>query len=419
LSIKRLALLAAAITVFSACGDDGATSKSPAATASGSATAPVGSTSASTGTSGAGAPTGTPYRIGIPYVGSGPGAVAYTGLPPAVDAWQKWVNNNGGINGHPVEVLVKDSTGDPAKGSSIVRDMVENKKVVALHLEDPSLDNAILSYTQGKKIAVISSYAAYPIWNTSINWFALGIQSSPDSHRAYLQAAATSGKKSIGAILCAEYAACGEVDASLKQYAPAAGVRYDGSQKVAVVAPNYTAECLAFKAKGTETIFAGVSIDVTKKFLSDCATQRYKPSVIMGYHSFNPAVADLKDTEVTAIMPVLPWYADVPAMKDFRAAMTKYSDLKKADLTSLYAWTSLEAFRTAAIQANLPENPTLDQVTSAMAALKTNLNGLLAATVSFTAGKPSPKVPCYFLGLYKNGEFSLPKGDTPECLAPS
>ena len=39
--------------------------------------------------------------------------------------WQQWTNAHGGVNGHPVEVLIGDDGGDPGRYISIQRQFVE------------------------------------------------------------------------------------------------------------------------------------------------------------------------------------------------------------------------------------------------------------------------------------------------------
>jgi branched-chain amino acid transport system substrate-binding protein len=50
---------------------------------------------------------------------------------PMAQVVGRHINDNGGLNGHPVKVLVADAAGDPSRGLSIVRDMVENKGAIA------------------------------------------------------------------------------------------------------------------------------------------------------------------------------------------------------------------------------------------------------------------------------------------------
>jgi len=413
-----IAILVAAGT-FTACGDDSGvkasdTTAAPATTAS--TTGSSGSATTTGSSASGGTPTGAPYKIGINSPLSGFGAGSYVGTPIAAQAWEKWVNANGGVNGHPVQVIVKDSGNDASKGLAVVRDLVENDKVQVLIPNDPSTDNTILPYTQDKKFPVVQSYAAYPIWNTTPGWFALGLVANPVGYQAGLNTVKSEGKESIASALCAEVAACGAAGDAMAKEASNIGVRYDGTLKISATAPNYTAECLLLKNKKTEVIFAGLDVGTTKKLVSDCAAQDYHPSLLMLVHSLDPRLTEIPGASVVAIEPTLPWYADTPAMKDFRDAMTKYGDLSKANETSMFVWTSLEFIRQGLKESNVAENPTPQQTMDALYKVKTNLGGLIADNVSFTAGQPSPVVKCYFVGGFENGKFTLPRGDKPICV---
>jgi branched-chain amino acid transport system substrate-binding protein len=359
--------------------------------------------------------TGSPYVVGVMARITGVDAEAYIGTQPSIDAWVKQVNESGGINGHPVKVVVKDTAGDAAKGLAAAKDLVENDKAVALIPDDPSVDNSILSYTQQAGVPVVGAYAAYPIWNATPNWFPLGIQSFPTSQSAAVKIVKDTGATSVVAVVCAEVAACGAVDGVLKNAAPAASIRYDGVLKVSASQPNYTAECLAMKSKNTAVIYMGVSSGVSRKVAADCATQGFKPELFFPFHAFQPGVSKIPGLTALALLPTMPWYADVPATQDFRAALKAVGGLDKADATSMYVWTALEAFKAGA--GALGDSPTPAAVAEGLGKLKDFTAGGLVAPITFAgAGKPAPIVTCYFVGGFKDGKFYLPQGDQPTCL---
>lgn len=49
---------------------------------------------------------------------------------PAIEAWADWVNAHGGINGHPVKLIVKDNMNDEAQAVSEVQQLVQQDHVV-------------------------------------------------------------------------------------------------------------------------------------------------------------------------------------------------------------------------------------------------------------------------------------------------
>ena len=48
-----------------------------------------------------------------------------------IEAWAEWVNAHGGVNGHPVKLIVKDNRLDQAQAVSMVKELVEQDGVVA------------------------------------------------------------------------------------------------------------------------------------------------------------------------------------------------------------------------------------------------------------------------------------------------
>ena len=312
-------------------------------------------------------------------------------------------------------MVIEDTSSDAAKGLAAIKDEVENKGVLAYIPDDPSTDNALVSYSQSQGVAMIEAYAAYPIWNTTPGWFALGMQSFPDSTLAALKIVQAAGAKSVAAVVCSEVAACGAVDPVLTKNAAPDGIRYDGVLKVSQSAPDYTAPCLALKAKGSAMLDVALAPAAITKFAADCVAQGYSPSYFIPYHAFGPALATIPNFSSLAIEPTMPWFADVPAMANFRAAMTADGDLAKADETSMYLWTSLEAFRAAA--ANLGDSPTRQSFMQAMYQLKNFDEGGLIPPVTFTAGQPSPEIKCYFVAGVSGGAFTLPQGSATKCLS--
>jgi branched-chain amino acid transport system substrate-binding protein len=106
----------AGTVVLAGCGSSRSQSSAPAA-ASGTPAA---------------APTKSPYVIGTVGCWTGPQSPASVGAQYAATAWSKWVNAHGGINGHPVTLYAEDEGCDQARSISAVKDLVENKHVLAL-----------------------------------------------------------------------------------------------------------------------------------------------------------------------------------------------------------------------------------------------------------------------------------------------
>ncbi|MGH7534286.1 MAG: ABC transporter substrate-binding protein, partial [Gemmatimonadales bacterium] len=112
----------------SAAGTGASSGPAPGNTAS-NGTAPKGNKPASPGTP-APPPAPTPGAVPGPLRGqspaviasvgtiSGPAGAALGGSVQALQVWSKAVNARGGINGHPVQLIVYDDGGDPARHRS-------------------------------------------------------------------------------------------------------------------------------------------------------------------------------------------------------------------------------------------------------------------------------------------------------------
>src|SRR3984957_15470637 len=156
---RRAAIACVAIGLtagVAACssGSSSSTSTSAPASTSASASAPASATG-STGPTGSAAP-GTPIVIGsVGTYTQGTGGFTDPG-GPAIQAWASWVNAHGGINGHPVKLIVEDNKGDQAQAVSLVKQLVEQDHVVAfVSNQDGSLNAGYASYLDQQKIPVL------------------------------------------------------------------------------------------------------------------------------------------------------------------------------------------------------------------------------------------------------------------------
>ena len=415
----RVAVALSLALVVGACGSS---SKSSSSTSSTSSSATSSSPTTSQATSGSStpattgsAPSGTTYAVGIGARLTGQSALTYVGSVAAAQAWESWVNSHGGISGHPVKVYIEDTASDAAKGLAAIQDLVQNKHVIAYIPDDPSTDPALVPYSKTAGIAVLSVYNPYPLWTTTPGWFGLGLTSVPYSNYALLQIAQQAGKKSMAAVVCSEVAACASADPVLKKNAPAYGISYEGVLTAAQTAPDYTPQCLALKAKGAQSLYLAMNTAATTRLASNCAAQGYSALLLPPLNAFGPGDANIPGATVYSDEAAVPWFADVPALQTFKAAMTAAGTYSKADVLSTYMWATLQVFAQAA--ATLGDSPTKASFMQAMYQLQNVTAGGLIPPVSFTAGQPSPVNKCYYVAAVVNGQFTMPQGTNYKCLS--
>lgn len=77
-------------------------------------------------------PTGTTYKIGAVLSASGPAAPLGQPEQRALMLLEKQVNESGGIDGHPLKIIIEDDASDPAKASTAVTKLITQDKVPAV-----------------------------------------------------------------------------------------------------------------------------------------------------------------------------------------------------------------------------------------------------------------------------------------------
>ncbi len=110
--------------------------------------------------------TGKVIKIGAIF--SVTGGAAFLGAPEekTVQMLQDKINSEGGVNGYKIQVIVKDSAGDPGKAASFAKQLIEEDKVLAIIGPSTSGETmAIKSLCEENKVILVSCAAAETIVN--------------------------------------------------------------------------------------------------------------------------------------------------------------------------------------------------------------------------------------------------------------
>ncbi len=412
---KALLIAAAALVVMASCGSSGSKAAAPTTAAKAAPTKAAEPSGSTSGSSSAAVPTKSEIVIGTPVCLTGPQSTGAKTAGPTATAWAQWVNaTQGGINGHPVRVVVSDSGCDPAKMAAVVKEMVENQHAVALvGVSDASTDTTIQPYVESKGVPVISAYDFNPVYTTSPTFFPVGT-TTPTMQQAYAVAAQAAGAKTMGSIVCAEVANCLEGPKRFQGVAEQLGIAYGGTLAVSASAPNFTAECLQMQQKNVDFVVLSVAASVGVKLAQDCQLQGYNPTYMVPGPALDASYLTVKDLKVIGPQATFPYFSTDPKTNDYHAAMKQYANGNTDGSAGSQAWASLELFRKA--MANAPDNPTSADVIQALYGLNgETLNGLLPSPVTYVSGQPSPGHTCFFLGGVKNGAYDASYSLTPRC----
>ncbi len=155
----------------------------------------------------AGASTPDTLEIGFICSCTGPEASTITQTPPAAQAWASWTNAHGGLDGHKVQIIVKDDGYNPATSLSDAQTLVETAHVLAI-IDNSDEDQAWASYVKQQGVPSLGdtdTEAGY----TNSDFFTPGM-TYKNSSAAVADAMKKAGVTKVADVYCAEVAICAQ-----------------------------------------------------------------------------------------------------------------------------------------------------------------------------------------------------------------
>jgi branched-chain amino acid transport system substrate-binding protein len=376
---------------------------------------------AASGTSAAAAPKGALIKIGVIGSLTGPQASSSDQGATVAPAWADWINANGGINGHPVQVIVMDDKGDPATAQAAGQQFISDG-VAAIIVSSDNLVSAFDSAAIAKGIPLIGGASDSSDWYTKQGMFVTMTGIVPGLGAQVAVAVQYGHAKKFANLYCAEVAACAQANPILQGAAKAAGVSYT-QLAISSTAPSYTAQCLQLKQEGVDYAQLNFATAAAVRFIQNCQAQGYNPiwgsseqaigtpfTAIPNFTAYGPAYA-------------FPSVATGAPVEQFTSVMQKYatgSNWKEG--TASFTWQGLQAFAQAVKNANVAASTAVtsaDVMTGLYDFKGENLDGLLANNVTYTKGKAFGFTAnaCYFVVGMKGGQTTAPAELTPQCPA--
>jgi branched-chain amino acid transport system substrate-binding protein len=366
----------------------------------------------------AGAATKAPIVIGDVCSCTGPEASSIAQTTPTLQAWAKYVTAHGGIQGHPVQLIVKDDGYNPTTSLADVQTLVTADHVVAL-FDNSDVDSSWTSYVAAHDVPVAGgaeSDAGYenPVFfvpGATYNYF-----TDADAY-----AAKVSGAKKLADVYCAEVAVCAQSSTGLKSSLPKFGLTLSYTAAISFSAPSYAAYCLAAKQSGATAMTVGDATAIVNKVVADCATQGYTPTEISGDGTVAiswltiPAMQGNID-----VQPNLPFFVKNAATKPMYDALAKYAPGVTTGPNFgeivLENWAAGVEVQTAGAAAHFGAHPTSAELDAGFYAMPkgTTLGGL-SAPISFKKGVKHSNS-CFFLMGIKNQKFVSLKNSKPVCV---
>jgi branched-chain amino acid transport system substrate-binding protein len=375
----------------------------------------------------AAAPSGTPLLIGWEGSQTLPQGNFGTVSRDTLDAWAKWTNAHGGIAGHPVKIVFEqDDKGDPATAITEVKDLVENKKVIAIVGDTSQAEQSWAAYALEHKIPVIAPNNVDLLPFSNAMFYGVG-GSVLANLWGQMKSASVQGVKKVGVLLCTESPACGQARPLFKSMATLNGMNETYDAVASGTQPSYTAECLAAKEAGVQAFAAFVNTVVLAR---DCARQGFNPKWINASNlpgrqaiKSSPSLGHTvgSNGEWTCYGP------PTPATQAFYSAMKKYHPEYALSTSKGFqsgpgdckAWAGGMAFKKAIENAAVAPTATAtrDDVIKGLSMFNNETLGGYAPGLTYSDGtKANPQLQCVYLYKWSGTTFvRVPKDLSPTC----
>jgi branched-chain amino acid transport system substrate-binding protein len=357
--------------------------------------------------------------IAVGNVGTFSGPIGGTTASAATMAqiWAQWTNAHGGIAGHPVQLFSADDGADPAKSSALVRDMVENKHVIAFIANMvPFTADASLAYLEQKHIPVIGGDMASAGWTQSPVMFPVGT-TFLQIIEATLKSAHEANASKIGVLYCIEAATCDLQNRHINETAATYGDQVVYTGRISLTQPDFTAECLGAQQAGAQAIWVGAESNTAERIAASCTRQNYHPIYMTDSVAVTTREAQVPAFEgFLAPSATFPWVVTggTPEIDAYSQSIQQYAPgLERSGATAI-TWASGELLRKVA--AGMGAQPSSDVIFDGLWALRGETVGGLTPPLTFAAHQPTPPITCYFLMRINGGRWTAPYGAEHRCL---
>lgn len=350
---------------------------------------------------------------------SGPGGTVLGPIVQGAQVWVKWINVQGGLNGHPVKLLTFDDGGDPARHRSQVQQAVEKEKVHAFFVNTEGLTGeSSVDYIDQHRVPVVGTETATPWAYRSPMYFTQGSTGDAAAFgvlAAVAEQAVPQGKKKLATITCVEAAICEASDRIFATGAKDLGFTTVYRARVSLAQPDFTAECLNARSAGAEVFMVIMDVNSMSRLAAACTRQNYKPLFGTG----SAIIADrLKDDPNLAGMVagtnVFPSFqSGTPATDEYQQAMKHFGGGKALGEGPPLGWTAGKLLQRAT--ANLPEPPSSEAILQGLWTIQGDSLGGLTAPLTFVKDQPIKPNPCWFTIGVAEGRWTSPNNFRQQC----
>ncbi|MBO0729505.1 MAG: ABC transporter substrate-binding protein [Acidimicrobiaceae bacterium] len=384
--------------------------------ASSGTTATTSASSATTASSAKGAP----IKVGVICTCSGAFGADVKDAADVYQAWANTVNASGGLNGHPVQVTLKDDAANPGTSTSDIQTLISDHVVAIADLS--IVDQVWASTIQSAGIPVVGANETENPFYQNPDFYSEG-QTNDSVTFANVATAKASGAKSLGQFYCAEAPSCAEGVPLIKAQAQRTGIRDAYNAVVSATAPNYTAQCVAAQQAHVAAVFIGDSSVVINRIAADCDRQGYDPIYLTEGEGFgmNMAAAPGVSKNLWSEYSQVPFFDNIPAIRTMNAAVDKYyPGLRNNDQVwselAVEGWSSGLLLADAVKAGGLSPGatPSTTEIVQGLHSLKGDTLQGTAPPLTFSGNGPH-HIDCWFTARVQNGKPSMVNNGQVSC----
>jgi ABC-type branched-subunit amino acid transport system substrate-binding protein len=361
-------------------------------------------------------------KLGVAGTFSGPVGGLVKDTVTGIRIWAQAVNAAGGVNGHPVQILVGDDGGDPARFNSILQQFVEQDGVLAmLYTTLGFAPNGNNKYLDGKKMFTFGTEGGLEVsYNNPYVLSATpsGLTNADSMILSFGKGLNAAGKNiKLASFACSDFGLCDNFDKrwNTPEVAKKAGFQVVARGRPSLTQPDYTTQCLAAKQAGAEAIIMALDGASIRRFAGDCARQNYKPRFATADLVVTGDLPGDKNVDGLFIGTKMAPFADVrvPGIKEAHLAFARYAPGQKVTGGMTNGWIIGEFFAQAG--KNLPDKPTQADLVNGLAAVKNNNLKGMTYPITITPGKPVARQLCYGVAVIKGDTFGTAPGPSLYC----
>ena len=397
----------------SAAGSSAGTGAGPAKAGQGAGGAGAATPSTPGGSAAPGKSDNSPIKIGAICNCSGPAGSSEAPPLDALRAWVQFTNAKGGINGHPVELMVVDDRSDPSRARAAAQDMVENRGVIAIVSPFAVLTHSGLGpYLKEKRIPLIGGDHASDNYCQNPMYFPQGTCREGWAWGGLRALAEQFKERNLGVLVCVESDICPFTLDVAKKYAASLGFKLVYSGQASIASPDFSAQCLSAKSAGVDVLLIQMELNSMRRIGGQCGRQAFRPK----YGSFQQDITFLSVPEYEG-MPLgnqtFSYSYEGPETVDFRKALAQYAPNASNGGYFANAWAAAKVFEKAASQ--VKGAVTSEAILEQLWTFKNETVGGL--TVPLTYVKDQPTVPpfCVYVTTVGKGKIDAPYGLKPLC----